>query len=81
MVFAPVVIFYLQETYFTITGDIFYLQETYFTVIVQKNPLYQTGEDLQESLLCIYDLGDITVGNNVNTGYSMLLCLFFFFSF
>ncbi|XP_060602024.1 uncharacterized protein LOC132755223 [Ruditapes philippinarum] len=42
--------------------------ETYFTIIVQKNPLYQTGSDLQESLLCIYDLSDISVGNGLNVG-------------
>ncbi|KAH3826806.1 hypothetical protein DPMN_128718 [Dreissena polymorpha] len=42
---------------------------TYFTIIVQRNPLYQKGGDLQESLLCIYDLGDISVGNGINVGY------------
>ena len=46
-----------------------FLQETYFTIIVQRNTLYQTGADLQESLMCIYDLSDISVGNNVNVGY------------
>ena len=53
-----------------VTVEVFtFLQETYFTIIVQRNPLYQTGADLQESLMCIYDLSDISVGNNVNVGY------------
>jgi len=48
------------------------LQETYFTVIVQRNPLYQTGADLQESLLCIYDLSNIGVGTSATVGYVLL---------
>ncbi|XP_060076164.1 uncharacterized protein LOC132555821 [Ylistrum balloti] len=38
-----------------------------FKMIVQKNALYQTGDDKQIPIMCIMDLTDLTVGNDVNT--------------
>ncbi|XP_060076171.1 uncharacterized protein LOC132555828 [Ylistrum balloti] len=37
-----------------------------FKMIVQKNALYQTGDDKQIPIMCIMDLTDLTVANNVN---------------
>ncbi|KAK3095131.1 hypothetical protein FSP39_010654 [Pinctada imbricata] len=40
--------------------------ESSFKIIVQKKSLYQTGEDKQIPIMCITDLSDITVDNNLN---------------
>ncbi|XP_061192813.1 uncharacterized protein LOC133201025 [Saccostrea echinata] len=40
--------------------------EESFKIIVQKNALYQTGEDKQIPVMCITDLSDIEVTNNLN---------------
>ncbi|XP_033725803.1 uncharacterized protein LOC117315629 [Pecten maximus] len=37
-----------------------------FKMIVQKKALYQTGDDKQIPIMCIMDLADLTVANNVN---------------
>jgi len=38
-------------------------------VIIQKNANYQTGADKQIPVMCIADLGDLTVTNNLNAAY------------
>ncbi|XP_045177273.2 uncharacterized protein LOC123537539 [Mercenaria mercenaria] len=40
--------------------------EESFKVMVQKKALYQTGEDKQIPVMCIADLGDLTVSNNLD---------------
>lgn len=40
--------------------------EESFKVIIQKNANYQTGADKQIPVLCIADLGDLTVTNDLN---------------
>ncbi|KAH3752846.1 hypothetical protein DPMN_187472 [Dreissena polymorpha] len=40
-------------------------QEESFKVIVQKNALYQTGADKQIPVMCVADLGDLTVSNSI----------------
>ncbi|XP_069102481.1 uncharacterized protein [Argopecten irradians] len=37
-----------------------------FKMIVQKKALYQTGDDKQIPIMCIMDLTDLTVANNLN---------------
>ena len=43
-----------------------FLQEESFKVIVQKKSLYQTGDDKQIPVMCIADLGDLTVSNSLD---------------
>ncbi|XP_053383680.1 uncharacterized protein LOC123535911 [Mercenaria mercenaria] len=40
--------------------------EESFKVMVQKKSLYQTGEDKQIPVMCIADLADLTVSNNLD---------------
>ncbi|XP_060603786.1 uncharacterized protein LOC132756671 isoform X2 [Ruditapes philippinarum] len=40
--------------------------EESFKVIVQKKSLYQTGDDKQIPVMCIADLGDLTVSNSLD---------------
>ncbi|WAR28627.1 hypothetical protein MAR_014331, partial [Mya arenaria] len=39
--------------------------EESFKVIIQKKALYQTGADKQIPVMCVADLGDLTVSNNI----------------
>ncbi|KAH3710042.1 uncharacterized protein LOC127857978 isoform X2 [Dreissena polymorpha] len=40
--------------------------EESFNVIVQKNALYQTGADKQIPVMCVADIGDLTVSNSLH---------------
>ena len=41
------------------------LQEETFKIVIQKNMNYQTGADKQIPVMCIADLADLTVTDNL----------------
>ena len=37
-----------------------------FKIVIQKKKLYMTGDDKQIPIMCVADLGDLTVSNSIN---------------
>ena len=42
------------------------LQEESFKIVIQQKAAYQTGNDKQIPIMCLADLNDLTVANNIN---------------
>ena len=41
-------------------------QEESFKIVIQQKAAYQTGNDKQIPIMCLADLNDLTVANNIN---------------